>query len=89
MSDEIKQLINMVADLKETMTDRFDEIDNKFNEIDNRFNKVDDRFNDLETAIKELNETQVKILNSMRLIEKDVRSNKMHIERLEEKDLFL
>lgn len=68
MADEIKQLIDMVAELKET---------------------VDNRFDDIETAIEELNETQTKILNSIRLIEKDVKSNKMHIERLEEDDLFI
>ena len=75
MSDEINKLIGMVSELKEN--------------IDKRFNKVDERLNDIEIAIKELNTTQVKILNSIELIEKDVERNSIHIERLEQKDNFM
>ena len=89
MAEEIKQLIDMVAELKAAVDNKFKEIDNRFDEIDNRFDKMDKRFDDIETAIEELNDTQNKILNSLRLMEKDVKSNQMHIERLEENDLFI
>ncbi len=110
MADEIKQLINMVAQLKITVEEgfkrideRFEEIDERFEEIDKRFEEIDKRFEgvdrrfegidqrieNLEAAIKKLNSNQIKILNSIKLFERDVRSNQKHIERLEEKESYL
>ena len=103
MADEIKQLIDMVAKLKIhvengfTMMNnkfveidkRFEMIDKRFEKIDKRFDKVDERFDKVEVAIKELNDNQIKILNSIKLIEHDVENNKKHIERLEERENFL
>ena len=110
VADEVKQLIDMVAGLKENMNERFDEVEerldgveerldrveerldgfeDRFDGVDERFDKVDSRFDDVEAAIKELNTTQLKILNSIELIEKDVHSNRKHIERLENRKLFV
>lgn|SRR5690554_2479807 len=110
MGDEIKQLIDMVANLKVTMEDgfkninekfedidkrfedidkRFEDIDKRFDKIDERFDAVDKRFDILETAVRELNSNQTKIMNSTKLIEKDVRNNTQHIYRLEEKESFI
>lgn len=75
MADEIKQLIDMVARLKGIVEDRFEE--------------MDQRFDNVEAAIQELNTNQLRILNSMKLLERDVKSNQKHIERLEEKDAYL
>lgn len=96
MGDEIKQLIDMVAKLKinmdkgfEMINQKFEEIDKRFEKIDKRFEGIDKRFDNIETAIKELNENQVKILNSIKLIEHDVENNRRHIKRLEERESFL
>src|SRR5690554_1253944 len=117
MGDEIKQLIDMVANLKVTMEDgfkninekfedidkrfedidkrfeaiekRFEDIDKRFDKIDERFDAVDKRFDILENAVRELNSNQIKIMNSTKLIEKDVRNNTRHIHRLEEKESFI
>jgi hypothetical protein len=89
MADEIKQLIDMLAKLKITVDEGFSLMNNKFESIDKRFESIDKRFDNVETAIKELNYNQIKILNSIKLIESDVRNNKKHIERLEEKENFL
>ncbi|MFP4662307.1 MAG: hypothetical protein ACLFPF_08950 [Halanaerobiales bacterium] len=89
MADEIKQLIDMVASLKVTVEERFEAIDKRFEAIDKRFDAVDERFDIIETAIQELNSNQLKILNSIKLIEHDVKNNKKHIERLEERESYL
>ena len=68
---------------------RFEEIDNRFEAMDKRFDEVDKRFDRVEIGIEELNTNQIKILNSMKLLEQDVRSNKKHIERLEEQESYL
>lgn len=82
MADEIRQLIDMVVSLKVTVEEGFAVVDKKFEGIDRRFDTV-------EVAIKELNSNQIKIMNSMKLIERDIKSNKAHIERLEEKESYL
>jgi septation ring formation regulator EzrA len=96
MADEIKQLIDMVARLKITVDEgfqaidrRFELIDKRFEAIDKRFEAIDKRFDKVEMAIQELNSNQIKMLNSIKLLENDVRSNKKHIERLEERESFL
>ncbi len=96
MADEIKQLIDMVAKLKITvdegfglMNNKFCEIDNRFEAVDKRFDEMDNRFDVMETAVKELNENQIKIMNSIKLIEHDVENNKKHIEKLEERESYL
>lgn len=82
MADEIKQLIDMVARLKIA-------VEVGFEAIDKRFDAVDKRFDVVETTIQELNSNQIKILNSIKLHEQDIRTNKKHIERLEERELYL
>ncbi len=82
MADEIKQLIEMVASLKITVEEGFEAVDKKFKAIDKRFDIV-------EVAIQELNSNQLRMLNSMKLLENDIRNNKKHIERLEERESFL
>lgn len=82
MADEIKQLIDMVARLRGIVEDGFAT-------IDKRFEAVDKRFDNIEVAIQELNTNQLRILNSMKLLERDVKSNQKHIERLEEKESYL
>lgn len=82
MADEIKQLIDMVASLKITVEEGFEAVDKKFEAIDKRFDTV-------EVAIQELNSNQLRMLNSMKLLENDIRNNKKHIERLEERESFL
>lgn len=89
MADEIKQLIDMVAGLKITVEEGFEAIDKKFEEVDKRFEAIDQRFDTVEVAIQELNSNQLRMLNSMKLLENDVRNNKKHIERLEERESFL
>ncbi len=89
MADEIKQLIDMVARLKITVEEGFAAVNERFEAIDKRFEGIDNRFDNLETAIKELNSNQLRILNSIKLLEQDIRCNKMHIERLEERESFL
>ncbi len=74
MANEIKQLMSMVTELKSNMNNRFD--------------KIEKRIDGVETAVSELNVAQLKILNSIELIERDVKSNKKHIERLEDQELF-
>ncbi len=69
--------------------ERFDQVDKKFESIDERFDKIDKRFDEMEVAIKELNQNQIKILNSIKLIEHDIKNNKKHIERLEEREQYL
>jgi len=68
MANEIKQLMSMVTELKANMNNRFD--------------KIEKRIDGVETAVSELNVAQLKTLNSIELIERDVKSNKKHIERL-------
>ncbi len=89
MADEIKQLIDMVASLKITVEEGFEAVDKKFEAIDKRFETVDERFDIVEVAIQELNSNQLRMLNSMKLLENDIRNNKKHIERLEERESFL
>ncbi|AZO93437.1 hypothetical protein [Halocella sp. SP3-1] len=96
MADEIKQLIDMLARLRGIVEDgfatiekRFEDIDRRFEGIDKRFEAVGKRFDNIEVAIQELNTNQLRILNSMKLLERDVKSNQKHIERLEEKESFL
>lgn len=73
----------------ETIDKRFDEVDKRFEEVDKRFERMDKRFDTVEVAIQELNSNQLKIMNSNKLIERDVKSNAAHIERLEEKESYL
>lgn len=117
MADEIKQLIDMVAELQITfdegfgaINDKFEAIDKRFDDIDKHFDSIDKHFdtmdkyfetidncfntvndinNNTEAAIKELNRNQIKILNSIKLFEHDIKNNKKHIERLEERESYL
>ncbi|MTI59468.1 MAG: hypothetical protein FH762_05675 [Firmicutes bacterium] len=89
IADEIKQLIDMLARLRGIVEDGFATIDKRFEAIDKRFEDIDKRFDNVEKAIQELNTNQLRILNSMKLLERDVKSNQKHIERLEEKESFL
>ncbi|QTL99680.1 hypothetical protein GM661_17830 [Iocasia frigidifontis] len=89
MADEIKQLIDMLARLRGIVEDGFATIEKRFEDIDRRFEAVGKRFDNIEVAIQELNTNQLRILNSMKLLERDVKSNQKHIERLEEKESFL
>ena len=82
MSDKVDKLMAMVSKLSEN-------VEKQFNKVNERFDKVDGRLDNIEKAIKDLNLTQVKILNSIELIEKDIESNRNHIERLEKGDLFV
>lgn len=89
MADEIKQLIDMVAKLKINVDDGFARMDEKFESIDKRFDSMDKRFDKIEAEIQELKGNQIKIINSIELIENDVENNKIHIKRLEKKESYL
>ena len=97
MEDGIKQLIDMVANLKVTMLDKFDEIDQRFEEIDNRFDEIDKRFEKVDKRFEEIDKRfdgidkrfdkiEEKFINSLKLIGHDVQNNKRHIEKLENND---
>ena len=94
MEDGIKQLIDMVANLKVTMLDKFDEIDKRFDEIDKRFEGNDKRFEGIESRLdrienklkehdKRFDRSEEKFTNSLKLIGHDVQNNKRHIDKLE------
>ena len=54
MEEGIKQLIDMVANLKMTMEEKFDEIDKRFDEIDKRFDGVDKRFDGVDKRFEDV-----------------------------------
>jgi len=94
VEDGIKQLIDMVANLKITMLDKFDEIDKRFDEIDKRFEGNDKRFEGIESRLdrienklkehdKRFDRIEEKFTNSLKLIAHDVQNNKRHIDKLE------
>jgi len=63
MADEIKQLLDMVANLRSTMLERFEKIDEKLEEHDRRFEKIeskleehDRRFEKIESKLEEHDE---------------------------------
>ena len=75
MEDGIKQLIDMVANLKVTMLDKFDEIDRKFEKIDSRFEEIDKRFDRIESRLDRIESRLDRIENKLK--EHDKRFDKI------------
>ncbi len=90
MEEGIKQLIDMVANLKITMLDKFDEIDKRFESIDKKFESIDKRFDKIDSKLQEhdkrFDRIEEKFTNSLKLIGHDVQNNKRHINKLENND---
>ena len=78
MEEGIKQLIDMVANLKVTMLDKFDEIDKRFESIDKRFESIDKRFESIDGKFDSIDKRFDKI--DSKLQEHDKR-----FDRIEEK----
>ena len=75
MEDGIKQLIDMVANLKVTMLDKFDEIDRKFEKIDSRFEEIDKRFEQIDKRLDGIESRLDRIENKLK--EHDKRFDKI------------
>jgi predicted nuclease with TOPRIM domain len=97
MEEGIKQLIDMVANLKMTMLDKFaqvekklEEHDRKFEEIDERFEQVDRRFEQIDERFEQVDRRfdriEEKFTNSLKLIGHDVQNNKRHLDKIENND---
>ena len=128
MEDGIKQLVDMVANLKMTMEEGFDRLDKRLDNLENRMDsmekrmdsmekrmdsmekrmdsmenrmdgledkmdgledKMDNRFDKVETKLDDFNETQEKIINSLRIMQDDIDNNKKHIDKIENKDQYM
>ena len=124
MADEIKQLIDMVANLRTTMLDKFADIDGRFDRIeerldehdgrfdrieerldehDGRFDRIDKRldehdrqfteinghFKEIKADLEQLKSNQNKIINTMKIFDKQIKANRAMIEKLQNSEDYL
>ena len=72
---------------------RMDKLESRMDKLEIRMNKLEEKmdkgFEEVHTAIYELNLTQRKILNSIDLVNEDIKNNRVHITALEEKEKYV
>ena len=78
MEEGIEQLINMVANLKVTMLNKFEQIDKRFAQIDKRFEEIDGRFEQVDGRFE-------KIEGRLDRIEAKQKEHDKRFDRIEEK----
>ena len=93
MNKKIDMIIDMVANMNETMTvkfeqidERFDRIDEKFDQIDERFDRIDERFERIENRVERLENQIGEIENRLTNVEGSVES--LRIENAQQHDLL-
>ena len=100
MEEKIDELLKGFYDFKKSMEANFDGVNSRLDKLESRMDKLEIRMNKLEekmdkgfeevhTAIYELNLTQRKILNSIDLVNEDIKNNRVHITALEEKEKYV
>ena len=77
----------------DNLENRMDNLENRMDSLENRMDgleeKMDKGFEEVPIVISELNLTQRKILNSIDLVNEDIKNNRRHITALEEKEKYV
>jgi tetrahydromethanopterin S-methyltransferase subunit G len=85
--EKMDKMQNDLQDMKNVNQEEFDKINNRIDKIENRLdsleNKVEQGFMETKTAIRELNKTQSRIIESLKLMGHDIQNNKRHIQAIE------
>ena len=79
MDKKLDMIIDMVASMNETMTEKFEQIDERFDQIDERFDRIDERFERIENRVERLE-------NRLTNVEGSVES--LRIENAQQHDLL-
>ena len=85
MEDGIKQLIDMVANLKVTMLDKFEDIDKRFEEMDKRFEEIDKRFEAVDKRFDGVDKRFDGIEIRLDRIENKLKEHDKRFDKIEEK----
>ncbi len=93
MEEKLDRLLEGFYDFKKSMEANFESVNSRLDNLENRMDgleeKMDKGFEEVPIVISELNLTQRKILNSIDLVNEDIKNNRRHITALEEKEKYV
>jgi len=93
VEEKLDRLLEGFYDFKKSMEANFESVNSRLDNLENRMDgleeKMDKGFEEVPIVISELNLTQRKILNSIDLVNEDIKNNRRHITALEEKEKYV
>ena len=86
MNKKIDMIIDMVANMNETMTVKFEQIDERFDRIDEKFDQIDERFDRIDERFERIENRVERLENRLTNVEGSVES--LRIENAQQHDLL-
>ena len=86
MDKKIDMIIDMVANMNETMTVKFEQIDERFDRIDEKFDQIDERFDRIDERFERIENRVERLENRLTNVEGSVES--LRIENAQQHDLL-
>ena len=86
MDKKIDMIIDMVANMNETMTEKFSQIDERFDQIDEKFDQIDERFDRIDERFERIENRVERLENRLTNVEGSVES--LRIENAQQHDLL-
>ncbi len=91
--DGVNSRLDKLESRMDKLESRMDKLESRMDKLEGRMDKLEKKmdkgFEEVHTAIYELNLTQRKILNSIDLVNEDIKNNRRHITALEEKEKYV
>ena len=86
MDKKIDMIIDMVANMNETMTVKFEQIDERFDRIDEKFDQIDERFDRIDERFERIENRVERLENRLTNVDGSVES--LRIENAQQHDLL-
>ena len=86
MDKKIDMIIDMVANMNETMTEKFSQIDERFDRIDEKFDQIDERFDRIDERFERIENRVERLENRLTNVDGSVES--LRIENAQQHDLL-